>query len=96
MVKDSCCVTQCLLLLWSCVECLVCCRTCIERLEYDGWNDAVFNYSGKYLLTYEVGFDYFDFMVKNKLPFNAHWEGMKNNYRRSLTIGLLCSKTVHR
>lgn len=69
---------------------------CSCKLGYDGGQDAVFNYSDIYLMTYEVGFEYWDTMARMFKPYNSHFQMMEDRYRRSGHISLLPSKNTHR
>lgn len=43
------------------------------RLEYDGWCDGVYNYSGRVMITHEVGHSYTDAVVETASTLHAHF-----------------------
>ncbi|KAK9807615.1 hypothetical protein WJX72_004166 [[Myrmecia] bisecta] len=71
-------------------------RACSGRLEYDGLEDAIFNYSNQTLLTYELAYEYTDGMCLTRLPFATHHNLMRTRYNRTGTRPLLCLRTTHR
>lgn len=79
------------------VRLIVRCSSCGEgTVEYDGQKDGIFNYSNRTLATYELCFEYADFMIHNKLPFAAHYNLMKDRYKRAGAERLLIARTTHR
>jgi hypothetical protein len=75
---------------------LWCSNSCNNKMPYDGYVDAIFNYSNASLFTYELCFNYADGMVVSRLPFATHWQQLQRNYVRAQREQLLCSRITHR
>eukprot|EP00798_Chlamydomonas_sp_ICE-L_P025275 gene25275-10928_t len=63
--------------------------TCRGRLLYDGQHDAVFNYSGRSLFTYECMNAFWDETVDSYKTFHGHHADMKRNHERSGVLSML-------
>lgn len=56
---------------------------CPGVLPYDGQCDAIFNYSNRFLITYEVASQYFMGMLNASRPYISHWNDMCDAYKET-------------
>jgi CxC4 like cysteine cluster associated with KDZ transposases len=74
------------------------CRSCDNRLLYDGGHDGVFNYSNRTLVLHEVAQQYVDRTIEGQRSFCEHWRNMKRAYTRARDGDLngFWSRATHR
>lgn len=72
------------------------CRECSGRLSYQGDQDCVFNWSNKYLITWELGYEYAEFVAQAKLTFSQHHQQLHNRHRHCANSELSLSRGTHR
>ena len=65
-------------------------------LGYQGKEDCIFNWSNRFLITYEVGFSYADDMCDGKLPYSQHFKSLQNARSHSGNAKLLMTRPTHR
>ena len=75
----------------------VVCRSCDGRLVYQGTDDCVFNYSNRYLITNELGFDHADSMCEGRVSYSLHFKCLVNRCRHgNVQIDQLMSRGTYR
>ena len=72
------------------------CRDCSGRLSYQGSQDCVFNWSNKYMITWELGFEYAEFVAQAKLTFSQHYQQICNRFKHCAAEDLYMSRGTHR
>ena len=57
---------------------------------------SIFNWSSKYMITYETGCEYADNMAQSRLPFSEHHQQMRNRFMHSDGTELSMTCGTHR
>lgn len=58
--------------------------------------DSIFNWSSKYMITYETGCEYADNMAQSRLPFSEPHQQKRNRFKHSDRIELSMTCGTHR